>query len=49
MAEAREAADDHDVSIGGERLFDHLPAGIAAELAEVVEGPEALHLTYRLG
>ncbi len=34
----------------GERLFDNLAPG-AAELAltEVVEGPEALHLTYRIG
>jgi dihydrofolate reductase len=80
MAEAREAADDQDVSIGGgastlqqaiaapacldevivhqvpillgggERLFDHLAAGVAkVELVDVVEGAEALHLTYRLG
>ncbi len=79
MAEAREAADDQDVSIGGgastlqqaiaagyldevvvhqvpillgggERLFDHLAAGAAeVELTDVVEGAEALHLTYRLG
>ena len=79
MAEAREAADDQDVSVGGgastvqqaiaaglldellvhqvpiflgggERLFDHLAAGAAkVELTDVVEGPEALHLTYRFG
>ncbi len=79
MAEAREAADDQDVSIGGgastlqqaiaaglldellvhqvpiflgggERLFDHLAAGAAkAELTDVVEGADALHLTYRFG
>jgi dihydrofolate reductase len=79
MTEAREAADDQDVSIGGgastlqqaiaagyldevvvhqvpillgggERLFDHLAAGAAkVELTDVVEGAEALHLTYRLG
>jgi dihydrofolate reductase len=77
MAEAREAADDQDVSIGGgastlqqaitlglldevvvhqvpillgggERLFDHVAAGAAKlELVDVVEGAEALHLTYR--
>ncbi|MBN9622660.1 MAG: dihydrofolate reductase family protein [Actinobacteria bacterium] len=34
---------------GGVRLFDHLAPGAAeVELAEVVEGAEALHLTYRL-
>jgi dihydrofolate reductase len=34
----------------GERLFDNLAAGAAElELTEVVRGPEALHLTYRLG
>jgi dihydrofolate reductase len=78
IAEAKEAADDQDVSVGGastlqqaiaaglldeivvhqvpillgsgERLFDHLAAGAADfELAGVVEGREALHLTYRLG
>jgi dihydrofolate reductase len=79
MAEAKEAADDQDVSVaggaqtlqeaiaaglldeilvsqvpillgGGERLFDHLAAGAAqVELADVVEGPDALHLTYRFG
>jgi dihydrofolate reductase len=78
IAEAKEAADDQDVSVGGastlqqtiaaglldeivvhqvpillgsgERLFDHLAAGAADfELADVVEGREALHLTYRLG
>ena len=77
MAEAKEAADDQDVSVGGgaytlqqsmiaglldeilvsqvpvvlgagERLFDHLPTHVKAELLSVVEGPEALHLTYRL-
>jgi dihydrofolate reductase len=77
IAEAKEAADDQDVSVGGgstlqqtiaaglldeivvthvpvllgggERLFDHLAAGAATvELASVVEGAEALHLTYRL-
>jgi dihydrofolate reductase len=76
IAEAKEAADDQDVSVGGastlqqaiaaglldeivvsqvpillgggERLFDHLAAGAAAvELTSVVEGAEALHLTYR--
>src|ERR1700744_6487842 len=77
MAEAREAADDQDVSVaggaetlqeaiaaglldellvgqvpillgGGERLFDHLAAGAAkVELANVVQGPDALHMTYR--
>ena len=78
MAEAREAADDQDVSVGGgastlqqaiaapacldevvvhqvpillgggERLFDHLAAAAAkVELVDVVEGAEALHLTYR--
>jgi dihydrofolate reductase len=76
MAEAKEAADDQDVSVGGastlqqtiaaglldeivvtqvpillgggERLFDHLAAGAAsAALTSVVEGAEALHLTYR--
>ena len=77
MAEAKEAADDQDVSIGGgastlqqaiaaglldellvsqvpillgggERLFDGLEAGAAkVELASVVEGHDALHLTYR--
>jgi dihydrofolate reductase len=78
MAEAKEAADDQDVSVGGastlqqtiaaglldeivvhqvpillgagERLFDDLAAGAADfEIADVVEGREALHLTYRLG
>jgi dihydrofolate reductase len=35
---------------GGSRLFDNLEPGAAeVELSEVVEGPEALHLTYRLG
>jgi dihydrofolate reductase len=78
VAEAKEAADDQDVSIGGgastvqqaiaaglldeimvnqvplilgagERLFDHLTAGVATpELTSVVEGLDALHLTYRL-
>jgi dihydrofolate reductase len=77
MAEAKEAADDQDVSVGGasalqqtiaaglldeivvhqvpvllgdgERLFDHLAAGATDfELTSVVEGREALHLTYRL-
>jgi dihydrofolate reductase len=77
IAEAKEAADDQDVSVGGastlqqtiaaglldeivvtqvpillgggERLFDHLAAGAATvELTSVVEGAEALHLTYRL-
>jgi dihydrofolate reductase len=34
---------------GGERLLDDLEAGAAAfELTNVVEGPDALHLTYRL-
>jgi dihydrofolate reductase len=76
IAEAKEAADDEDVSVGGAstlqqtiaaglldeivvtqvpiilgaglRLFDHLEAGAAeVELTEVVEGAEALHLTYR--
>jgi dihydrofolate reductase len=76
IAEAKEAADDQDVSVGGastlqqtiaaglldeivvtqvsvllgdgERLFDHLAAGAATvELTAVVEGAEALHLTYR--
>ncbi len=79
IAEAREAADDQDVSVGGgastlqqaiaaslldeivvhqvpiflgggERLFDHLAAGAAkVELTDVVEGADALHLTYRFG
>jgi dihydrofolate reductase len=79
MAEAREAADDQDVAVGGgastlqqaiaaglldeivvhqvpillgggERLFDHLAAGAAkVALTDVVEGAEALHLTYRFG
>jgi len=79
MAEAREAADDEDVTVGGgastlqqaiaagsldeivvhqvpiflgggERLFDHLAAGAAkVDLVDVVEGADALHLTYRLG
>lgn len=78
IAEAKEAADDQDVSVGGAstlqqaiaaglldeivvtqvpillgggvRLFDHLAAGAAkVELADVVEGAEALHLTYRFG
>jgi dihydrofolate reductase len=77
IAEAKEAADDQDVSVGGastlqqtiaaglldelvvhqvpillgggERLFDNLEADAASfELASVVEGREALHLTYRL-
>ncbi|HXF30357.1 MAG TPA: dihydrofolate reductase family protein [Solirubrobacterales bacterium] len=76
IAEAKEAADDQDVSVGGastlqqtiaaghldeivvtqvpiilgggERLFDHLEAAAAqVELTDVVEGAEALHLTYR--
>jgi dihydrofolate reductase len=76
VAEAKEAADDQDVSVGGastiqqaiaaglldeivihqvpillgagERLFDHLEPGAArVELTDVVEGAEALHLTYR--
>jgi hypothetical protein len=35
---------------GGERLFDHLEASAArVELADVVRGREALHLTYRFG
>jgi dihydrofolate reductase len=75
IAEAKEAADDQDVSVGGGstlqqtiaaglldeivvtqvpiilgggvRLFDHLAAGAATvELTGVVEGAEALHLTY---
>ncbi|MBN9624530.1 MAG: dihydrofolate reductase family protein, partial [Actinobacteria bacterium] len=77
IAEAKEAADDQDVAVGGastlrqtivaglldeivvtqvpillgggERLFDRLPASTKVELAAVVEGPEALHLTYRFG
>lgn len=78
IAEAKESADDQDVSVGGastlqqtiaaglldeivvhqvpillgggERLFDHLAPGAASfELTSVVEGREALHLTYRLG
>jgi dihydrofolate reductase len=78
VAEAKEAADDQDVSVGGastlqqtiaaglldeivvhqvpillgggERLFDHLAAGAAkVELTSVVQGREALHLTYRFG
>jgi dihydrofolate reductase len=78
VAEAKEAADDQDVTIGGgastlrqaiaanlldeivvdqvpvvlgggERLFDGLPAGTEVELTAVVEGAEALHLTYRFG
>jgi dihydrofolate reductase len=78
IAEAKEAADDRDVSVGGastlqqtiaaglldeivvtqvpvllgggDRLFDHLAAGAADfDLTDVVEGREALHLTYRLG
>jgi dihydrofolate reductase len=78
IAEAKEAADDQDVSVGGastlqqaiaaglldeivvhqvpillgggERLFDHLAAGVTSfELADVVQGREALHLTYRIG
>ncbi len=33
----------------GERLFDRLDAGVVGfELAEVVRGPEALHLIYRI-
>jgi dihydrofolate reductase len=78
IAEAKEAADDQDVSIGGgastlqqaiaaglldellvsqvpfllgagERLFDRLAAGAANfELTDVVQGDEALHLTYRI-
>ncbi len=77
IAEAKEAADDQDVSVGGastlqqtiaaglldeivvtqvpillgggERLFDNLAPGAAEiELTDVVEGPEALHLTYGL-
>jgi dihydrofolate reductase len=76
ITEAKEAAGDQDVSIGGgaytlqqamiaglideilisqipivlgggERPFDHLPTHVKAELAAVVEGPDALHLTYR--
>jgi dihydrofolate reductase len=76
IAEAKEAAGDQDVSVGGgaytlqqaivaglldevlvnqvpillgggERLFDHIPAAHQVELASVVEGREALHLTYR--
>jgi dihydrofolate reductase len=76
IGEAKEAADDQDVSVGGastlqqtiaaglldeivvhqvpillgagERLFDHLaPDAADFELADVVEGREALHLTYR--
>lgn len=76
MAEAKEAAGDRDVTIGGgaytlqqgivggvldeivvhqvplllgggERLFDHIPATHKVELTSVVEGEEALHLTYR--
>lgn len=43
----------HQVPIllgGGERLFDHLEAGAAeVALADVVEGADALHLTYRFG
>lgn len=42
----------HQVPIllgGGERLFDKLDAGAAeVELTDLVEGPEALHLSYRL-
>jgi dihydrofolate reductase len=42
----------HQVPIllgGGERLFDGLPAGAPSfELADVVRGPEALHLTYAI-
>lgn len=35
---------------GGESLFGGLPAGTAGfELVEVVQGPEALHLTYAIG
>jgi dihydrofolate reductase len=78
FAQAKEAAGEKDVSIGGgastlqqaiaagqldeilvnqapillgagERLFDGLPAGaVEFELAAVVEGREALHLTYRV-
>jgi dihydrofolate reductase len=78
ITEAKEAADDQDVSIGGgastvqqaisaglldevmvtqspvilgggERLFDHLEEGAADPgLIAVVEGPDAVHLTYRL-
>jgi dihydrofolate reductase len=77
IAEAKEAADDQDVSVGGgsilqqtitaglldevvvtqvpiilgggDRLFDHLaPSAAEVELTAVVEGREALHLTYRL-
>jgi dihydrofolate reductase len=34
---------------GGERLFDNLaPGATEIELTDVVQGPEALHLTYRL-
>lgn len=76
IAEAKEAADDQDVSVGGastlqqtiaaglldeivvtqvpillgggDRLFDHLaPDAANVELAAVVEGADALHLTYR--
>ncbi len=78
LVQAREAAGDRDVSVGGgaatlrqaiaaglleeiwvhqvpillgggESLFAGLPAGAArVELAEVVEGPDALHLRYAL-
>jgi dihydrofolate reductase len=78
IAQAREAAGEKDVSIGGgastlrqaiaaglldelwahqvpillgggESLLAGLPAGAASfELAEVVQGPEALHLRYAL-
>jgi dihydrofolate reductase len=35
---------------GGERLLDNLAAGAASfELIDLVQGPEATHLTYRLG
>src|SRR5262249_54524943 len=79
IAQARQAAGEADVSVGGggstlqqcigagllgrlvvnqetillgrgTRLFDQLPAGSASfELEDVVQGPEALHLTYRVG
>jgi dihydrofolate reductase len=35
---------------GGERLLDNLAAGAGSfELIDLVQGPEATHLTYRLG
>jgi dihydrofolate reductase len=78
IAQAKDAAGDKDVSIGGgaaaiqqaiaaglldellinqvpillgsgTRLLDNLAAGAASfELADVVQGPEALHLSYRV-